>query len=180
MSGLRAGALVLAGRLMRYPGPTYVDDLRAFAEVSAQLGLDSSQRLKVFADEAEDRSVEDLQEMFTQTFDMTPKAALEVGWHLFGEDYARGAFLVDMRAKLRRHDIPEGSELPDHLASLVTLVTRMDAEEADAFVASALLPAVEKMLGSLQETESPFVPAMSGLREVLLQSVPAHLEVSHA
>ena len=31
-----------------------------------------------------------IEETFTRTFDVNPACALEVGWHLFGEEYARG------------------------------------------------------------------------------------------
>ncbi len=42
------------------------------------------------------------EELYTRTFDLNPVCALEIGWHLFGEDYERGAFLVRMRDQLRR------------------------------------------------------------------------------
>jgi nitrate reductase molybdenum cofactor assembly chaperone len=180
VSGIRSGALVLAGRLMSYPGPTYVHDLRAFAELSSQLGLESSPGFEAFVTSAGERSVETLQEMFTQTFDMTPTSALEVGWHLFGEDYARGAFLTRMRAALRDHGISEGSELPDHLASMLTLVTRVDTEEADVLVTNALLPAIDKMLASLEKNESPFHPALHTIRQVLAAGSSTLPEVHHA
>jgi len=39
------------------------------------------------------------------TFDINPACALEVGWHLFGEDYMRGQFLVRMREELSKYEI---------------------------------------------------------------------------
>jgi nitrate reductase molybdenum cofactor assembly chaperone len=179
VSGIRSGALVLAGRLVSYPGPAYADDLRAFAELSSQLGVSASPEFTAFVTNAGEQSVEALQEMFTQTFDMTPASALEVGWHLFGEDYARGAFLARMRVALRDHGIREGSELPDHLASMLTLVTRVDTEEADLLVKNALLPAVDKMLASLEKHESPFHPALHTIREVLADGSSTPAEVHH-
>ena len=37
---------------------------------------------------------EQIQELYTRTFDINPVCTLEIGWHIFGEDYARGALLV--------------------------------------------------------------------------------------
>ena len=179
MTAVCADALVLASRLLQYPGRTYIDDVRAFAERFSEVAPDSRPALQAFVDRTSGRSVEDLQEMFTQTFDMTPACALEVGWHLFGEDYARGAFLARMRAALRAHEVDEGTELPDHLASLLSLVTRLEADEADMLVTQALLPAIDKMLDSLEKIGSPFEPPFRAIREVLATGTSA-VEVLHA
>ncbi len=47
----------------------------------------------------------ELEERYARTFDWSPTCCLEVGWHLFGERYERGAFLADMRASLRASGI---------------------------------------------------------------------------
>jgi nitrate reductase delta subunit len=168
VTGTRTDALALAGRLVQYPGPTYAEDLSAFVRLSFALGLESTSELQAFVGRVGGRSLEHLQEMFTQTFDMTPACALEVGWHLFGDDYARGAFLAQMREALRAEDIPEGSELPDHLASMLSLVARLDPEQAEVLVTKAIVPAVDKMLQNLEKIDSPFHPALTAIREVLM------------
>ena len=178
--GIEAGVLVLAGRLVQYPGPEYLADLRAFAELSAQLEVETTEALKALVATLEGRSVGDLQELFTQTFDLTPTCALEVGWHLFGEEYERGAFLVDMRSELRGHHVPEGTELPDHLGSLLALLVRLDGSQARTFAAKALRPAVEKMVQGLREADSPFVAVMHTIHQVLAAYAPVPMEVSHA
>ena len=63
-----------------------------------------------------------LEEAFTGTFDVNPACALEVGWHLFGEEYARGMFLVRMREELRKYGLAESSELPDHVSHVLAIV----------------------------------------------------------
>ncbi len=45
----------------------------------------------------------EVEEAFTRTFDVNPACALEVGWHLFGEEYTAAMFLVRMREELRKH-----------------------------------------------------------------------------
>ena len=72
----------------------------------------------------------ELEEAYTRTFDVNPACALEIGWHLFGEDYMRGQFLVRMRGELAKYGIPESSELPDHLTHVLAVIAAMPDDEA--------------------------------------------------
>jgi nitrate reductase delta subunit len=92
-----------------------------------------------------------MQEIYVQTFEFNPACTLEIGWHLFGENYERGEFLVRMREQLRRYGIPESSELPDHLTHLLVLVGRMEHEEAAELAGQFLLPALAKIQEGLKD-----------------------------
>jgi len=99
-----------------------------------------------FAEQTASMTTEALQELYTQTFDLNPTCSLEVGWHLYGENYSRGEFLVAMRQTLRRLKVMETTELPDHLTHVLAAFGRMDTAEAGRFGPEFLLPALEKML----------------------------------
>jgi nitrate reductase delta subunit len=129
-----------------------------------------------FAAAVEQLTVSDLEELFTRTFDLNPVCSLEVGWHLYGENYSRGDFLVTMRQHLRRLGIRESHELPDHLTHVLRVLSRLDSAEAAAFAAAYVLPAMKKMLAALEGKQNPY--------EELLKSIHAHLtaavpEVAH-
>ena len=94
-------------------------------------------------------SLEQLQELYVQTFDWNPATCLEIGWHLYGEQYDRGEFLVKMRQELRRHGLEESAELPDHLSHALRLAARMEPGEAEEFREKFVRPAVEKILPAL-------------------------------
>lgn len=109
------------------------------------------------------------EELFTRTFDINPTCTLEIGWHLFGEEYERGAFLVEMRRRLRETGLEEGGELPDHLSCALRLLGRLDggrpeAEEVSAFARGFLLPALVKMLTGFGERENPYRAALEATR----------------
>ncbi len=110
-------------------------------------------------------SKEALQEQFTQTFDINPVAALEVGWHLFGERYERGTFIVKMRQTLKRLDIPESAELPDHLTHVLEALGRMEEPESDEFAYLFVVPALEKMLTAYKnkKTETPYKSVLEAI-----------------
>ena len=91
------------------------------------------------------------QELYVQTFEFNPACTLEIGWHLFGENYERGEFLVRMREQLRRYGIAESTELPDHLTHLLALIPRMDREEAAELAGQYVLPALARIREAMKE-----------------------------
>jgi nitrate reductase delta subunit len=143
-------------RLLEYPRPGFEDLL---GECPA------------FAAAVAGESLESLQELYTRTFDLNPECSLEIGWHLFGEEYERGAFLVKMRQELRRYGIPESTELPDHLTHALRLAARMAAEDARVFSSRFILPALEKMLAAMEGKGNPYRNVLEAVRAALAQGV---------
>jgi nitrate reductase delta subunit len=171
-------AIAAAGRVLRYPADGYAADLQSFAALCRTLACPSAAAVEHFSNRAASTTVGAMQELFTQSFDLTPDCALDVGWHLYGEEYERGAFLVRMRDQLRAHGIDEGGELPDNLASLLALVV-VAPDDTRALVRDALLPAVSKMLAGLEKTASPFHPVIDALRGLLASQAEAAAESAH-
>ena len=108
-------------------------------------------------------SLDDVEELFTRTFDINPACTLECGWHLYGEDYARGTFLVRMRTMLRELGVEESAELPDHVTHVLPVMGRLPPEVAAAFFADRVLPALVKMLAGFKEEENPYHAALVGV-----------------
>ena len=166
------------GELLRYPGADYLSHLDRACEESALDG--SRELLERFRTHAAAMSLQELQELYTRTFDLSPLCSLEVGWQLYGEDYARGSFLVYLRSKLREHELAERGELPDHLANLLPLLARMPAEQAAELREAAALPALHKMVQPFIGKPNPYgdlVRAIVSLLEAPVRT-PAE-EVSH-
>ena len=117
-----------------------------------------------FFDETAHVDPRGLEELYTTTFDLNPVATLEVGWHLWGEQYERGRFLADLRALQEELGIDSGSELPDHLTVLLPTI----AARPDDDLAEKCAKAIEKMLKPLDEHGNPYRhllrAALSGVR----------------
>jgi nitrate reductase molybdenum cofactor assembly chaperone len=111
----------------------------------------------------------EIEEAFTRTFDVNPACALEVGWHLFGEEYARGMFLVRMRQELRKYGLSESSELPDHIAHVLAIVAAMPEAEATRFVRACVQPAIETMNRALTDQDTPYRHVVASLAAVIEQ-----------
>jgi nitrate reductase delta subunit len=110
------------------------------------------------------------QELYVQTFEFNPACTMEIGWHLFGENYERGEFLVRMREQLRRYGIDESSELPDHLTHLLVLIDRMEHQEAAELAGQFLLPALAKIQDGLKN--NPFGSLIAAVQAKLEADYP--------
>ena len=157
----------LLALLFEYPDESYAQRCR-------EAGLDE------FASEMEKLSPSEIQEQFIATFDWNPATALDLGWHLYGEQYARGEFLVRVREELRRYGIPESNELPDHLTHVLPLLARMDSGKAEKFTREFVAPAIGKLFSALSHKQTPFALLMKAVREALPVQVeipPSKLEL---
>jgi nitrate reductase molybdenum cofactor assembly chaperone NarJ/NarW len=128
---------------------------------------DAALALDRFAEQTASMTTEELQELYTQTFDLNPACSLEVGWQLYGENYSRGEFLVAMRQTLRRLRVTESTELPDHLTHVLAAFGRMETSEASRFSAEFLLPALEKMLQGLKGKRVPYAVVLEAIQMVI-------------
>ena len=92
-------------------------------------------------------ALHELQEIFTRSFDVQSITTLGVGYVMFGDDYKRGELLVNLSREYRNAGLDPGSELTDHLPSVLRLLARwQDRELVEEFVEEILYPALKKMI----------------------------------
>lgn len=159
--------LDLVSRLLAYPLADYHERVKLAREAWQTEAVAGAEHLDRFARAVRDRSTEDLEELYTHTFDLNPQCALEVGWHLYGENYARGEFLVMMRRELRRHGLPETCDLPDHLTHVLAVLGRLETDRSRKLTNDFVLPAMAKMLAGLRGKNNPYEHLLVGIRNVL-------------
>src|SRR5690606_15671394 len=141
----KARCLGTISRLLSYPDNHYLPLVELlYLLVQAELPA-AAQGISEFGQFVEQCGAHELEEAYTRTFDVNPSCALEIGWHLFGEDYMRGQFLVRMRRELAKLEIPESNELPDHLTHVLAVIAAMPEDRAFQFTHSCVFPALFKM-----------------------------------
>lgn len=153
----------LAG-LLAYPREGFKEAFPALSGRLAAEAPEAADALREFGAFVQGRADSELEESFTQTFDLDPTCALEIGWHLYGEDYKRGEFLVEMRRLMRQTGVPEGTELPDHLSHVLAVLSRLDEPEARALAGKALA-ALAKM--RVAAAGKPYDSALRAVEEHL-------------
>lgn len=151
------------GDLLRYPDSSWPAAVAQSLRDLSGSNSPAAEPVAKFSEFISGQSLDSLQELFTRTFDINPVCALEVGWHLFGERYERGTFIVNMRQTLRRLHIPESTELPDHLIHVLQALGRMDPEESDLFATRFVLPALEKMIGGMTSKPNAYTDVLNGI-----------------
>lgn len=171
----------LAGLLV-YPDGDFASRVAECRAALVEANPEAAAQLDGLSAWAQAHTVEQAQEIFVQTFDLSPVCSLEVGWHLYGDNYDRGEFLVEMRRRLRNHNLPESSELPDHLTHVVAVIGRMEPAAASEFWQGSVRPAIRKMLDSMQGAGNPLEGALQAIFFALesRHAAAVQQEVSHA
>jgi nitrate reductase delta subunit len=156
--GTRYRTLIRLAGLLGYPNGNFEDAASDSPEIHA------------FLDEIRRVAPEGMEELYTRTFDLNPVATLEVGWHLWGEQYERGRFLADLRSLQEELSIEAGSELPDHLTSLLPMLATMSEPSA---LAKKILPALEKIAKPLDEQGNPYRHLIGAVKTALSEGAKA-------
>ena len=151
--------------LLRYPDDGLQRRARACAAASATCPA-AGAALQRFADAIAGASIAELQEQYTETFDMSPACALEVGWHLFGDTHKRGGFMAGLGEDLRRAGIRDTGELPDHLTQVLALVGREEPARASA-LAEVVAPAIATVHRALDARKSPYAHVLAAVQNAV-------------
>jgi nitrate reductase molybdenum cofactor assembly chaperone len=89
----------------------------------------------------------ELQEYYIRTFDVNAACYLDIGYVLFGEESKRGQFLLNMKNEQLKAGNDCGTEFPDHLPNVLTLLPKIkDQQFAEELVVTMLLPALKHMV----------------------------------
>jgi nitrate reductase delta subunit len=102
--------------------------------------------LESFRSFAEETAVGRLQEVYSGFFDLNSICHPYVGYQLFGENYKRSIFLVELKKSYRTGGFEsDPSEIPDRLSIVLRFAAQSEGEDVDALLNKGLLPALERM-----------------------------------
>lgn len=166
MSG-RAEVYDSLGALLDYPHQGFHQQLTDCLKQVTASGSQAAPHVKRFADAVSGLPIQDIEELYTRTFDINPVCALEVGWQLYQENYERGMFIVRMRRLMKEYDLPETKELPDHLSHVMQAAGRLNDDELAGFASDFALPAVEKMLKGFEKEGNPYKHTLTAIQSEL-------------
>ncbi|HJN77238.1 MAG TPA: hypothetical protein QGF58_25155, partial [Myxococcota bacterium] len=92
-------------------------------------------------------ALNETQEIITRSFEVQSITTIDVGYVMFGDDYKRAELLVNLNREHRNVGIELGTELSDHLPTVLRLIPRwQDKELAEEFVQQILHPALLRMI----------------------------------
>lgn len=159
--------------LLHYPLPADAERLGARIQLIRGSAPEVGEELDALESYFASHRESELEEVFTRTFDSNAERALEVGWHLHGENYARGVFMVRMRKLLRDAGVEESSELPDHLSHVLLVMAHSDSSVSQALASGVVTPALNKIIEGFGDSGNPYLGVITGLLRYLdAQSPP--------
>lgn len=164
--------------LLEYPS----EELRDLLETLVATDLSRDDRLfflKDFQKNISSLKLSALQELYTATFEIQSTTSLDIGFHLFGEAYKRGAFMAKLKATQNALHMLPGSELPDHLTQMLRLLAQLQPVQAAPLIEECLLPGLVSILAGLESVQHPYRVFFEGLKKMLVAQKKA-LEVVHA
>ena len=92
-------------------------------------------------------NLDEMQELYTRSFDVQSITTLDLGYVLFGDDYKRGELLSNLNREHVKYENSCGGELADHLPNVLRLFSKLQDEElVDDLLHFIIFPAVVKMI----------------------------------
>lgn len=167
--------------LLAYPTPAIFHQAQACLEQLRQSQPESASAMENVCLGLERLSLEELEELYTITFDMQPVCYPYVGYQLFGESYKRGAFMAQLNEAYHACGYSAGQELPDHLSVILHFLgSSTTAREDDfgrALLVEGLVPALEKMLQAFdKQSANPYFGLLSALHRVVVHTPQKELD----
>jgi nitrate reductase delta subunit len=113
--------------------------------------------------------LEQLQEIYTSTFDLQGTCHLYIGQYIFGENYKRSWFMAKLNEGYRERGFSSGNELPDHAAVVLRFLAQGNEDEyTQDLLDQGLKPALEMMLQAFNENDpNPYRWVILALSQVL-------------
>lgn len=155
----------LLAEMFRYPAHDLKPYFGKWTDTIKNYAPELSGKLDQFYSHIIEKPLSYQQEYYISTFDVQPVSSLDVGYVLFGEDYRRGLFLVNIKKEQIKACNDCGSELPDHLPNILTLLPEIqDPDLAEELIYSLLIPAIHEMIHKFRNSDNIY----KGLLEILV------------
>jgi len=159
--------------MFRYPYPEQALLTASWEEIIAAYGPELVLKFHRHVPYFRDKSLPIQQEYYINTFDVKALCYLDIGYVLFGEDYKRGVFLVNMKKEQESVENDCGSELPDHLPNILTLLPKLGERKlAEELVCSLMIPALHKMINDFQSNDNIYKELLMILVSIMETDFP--------
>jgi nitrate reductase molybdenum cofactor assembly chaperone len=160
--------------LFRYPSSELRENIKNCTMILERYSTDLLSRIEPFINHVNNQTLEFQQEYYTSTFDVQPVSTLDIGYVLFGDDYKRGVFLVNIKREHIKVANHCGTDLPDHLPNVLTLLPMIkESELAEELICSLLIPALTEMISRFRKAENHYRSLLEILLYVMEHDFPS-------
>lgn len=158
----------ILGELFRYPEKSVNSKLLDLKNIIAVDYPECLDLISAFIDHQNNKSLDEQREYYIKTFDVQASCYLDIGYLLFGEDYKRGEFLVNLSNEHKKAENNCGSELADHLPNLLNLIDKtQDKIFVEELAYRLMIPAIKEMLKTFVDKGNIYKTALELLLIIL-------------
>jgi nitrate reductase molybdenum cofactor assembly chaperone len=144
-------------QLFNYPNGDYLETVEQLQTELKKYGESHVDEFISVASHFTSNPISELQEYYIHTFDVNASCYLDVGYVLFGEESKRGQFLLNMKSEQLKANNDCGTEFPDHLPNVLTLLPKIeDHLFTEELVVTMLLPALKQMFGNFSKEDNNY------------------------
>lgn len=158
--------------MLRYPDPEMIKKVANWEEIIRSYEYNLSEKIEPFFVHLRSQPLALQEEYYTSTFDVQPLCTLDIGYVLFGQDYRRGEFMVNMKKEHIKAKNDCGSELPDHLPNIMNLLPRMEPVLAEELIYSLLIPALQEMIMKFKTRDNLYKAVLEIILTVMEKDYP--------
>jgi nitrate reductase assembly molybdenum cofactor insertion protein NarJ len=134
--------------LFDYPDASYPHKVEKTLPLLREHYPQAADEVSLFYANLPKGNVDQMQELFTRSFDVQAITTLDIGHVLFGDDYKRGELLANLNREHRQAHNDCGHELADHLPNVLRLLPKLTDDELVAeLIRQIVAPALKKMIG---------------------------------
>lgn len=156
--------------LIEYPGGQYLADLAALCKSISEKCGDAAWSLDKFEHALLKITVQELQELYTRTFDLAALVSPYITGYIHGdENFDRGTLMAALGEKYEEIGFQVRGELPDHLRVLLEVSAWLDEETLGELIEFLLLKPIGQMVEQLKDTDNPYFNLLLAI-EIVLKS----------
>ncbi len=160
----------LLANILEYPAPGIAGQAEACNVALKSVNGKAQGHFETFSKYCLTVPISRLEELYTDTFDLQALCCPYVGFHLFGEDRARGMFMVRLKQHYGAGNLQVNGELPDHISVMLRYLSdRERSSENMDLISYCLIPAVKKMISLFKGGANPYRGVLEATLVVLEQ-----------
>lgn len=144
--------LELVSRVFKYPASGFAETLLGLEAYCSEKMPARAAKVNAAAKAAEKFTPAELEEIYADLFYIKPLVSLDIGYQLFGDERKRVEFLLHIKGLQQKYSVDCGTELPDSLPNVLTLLIKLEeGEDREELIGMALAPALARILAVMDK-----------------------------
>lgn len=133
--------------LFYFPRESFKEKVKVIQEFLDEAYPNAGRELRPFTEFTELSSQNEIEELYTRSFEVQAITAMDLGYILFGDDYKRAKLLVSLNREIIDANIETHNELADHLPNVLKLLpTLKDKSVLNDLILDVIYPSLENIL----------------------------------